>query len=179
MVFQEQEFDITLMDIKMPGMNGVASFLELCKLKPDAKVVMMTGYSVSSLIRQAEDNGALSVLHKPIDMSTLMRFIDNARPHAGDILLVDDDVDFLQTTEEILLLDLRMPVKSGLDVYMELKKRNQLVPTIIMTAFHVEESATIDLLQSFNSTAYLRKPFKPLELIDLIEAIVQHENLEL
>jgi DNA-binding NtrC family response regulator len=40
--FQERDYDVAFMDVRMPGMNGVECLLEILKLKPDAKVVMMT-----------------------------------------------------------------------------------------------------------------------------------------
>ena len=43
----------------MPGKNGVESFFEIRRMKPDAKVFMMTGYSVEQLVQQAIDHGAL------------------------------------------------------------------------------------------------------------------------
>nr|MDJ0610797.1 response regulator [Kiloniellales bacterium] len=52
-IFKEQDFDVSLMDVMMPGMNGVESFLEIRKIKPDAKVFMMTGFSVQQLLTQA------------------------------------------------------------------------------------------------------------------------------
>ena len=42
-VFREKDFDVSFMDVVMPGMNGVESFLEIRKIKPDAKVFMLTG----------------------------------------------------------------------------------------------------------------------------------------
>ena len=48
--FREKDFDIAFMDVMMPGMNGVESFLEIRKIKPAAKVFMMTGYSVEQLL---------------------------------------------------------------------------------------------------------------------------------
>ena len=59
-IFKEQDFDIAFMDVMMPGMNGVESFLEIRKIKPDAKVVMMTGYSVTQLLDQAIETGLCS-----------------------------------------------------------------------------------------------------------------------
>ena len=71
-IFKEQDFDIAFMDVMMPGMNGVESFLEIRKIKPDAKVVMMTGYSVTQLLDQAIENGAYGVLHKPVSMDEVL-----------------------------------------------------------------------------------------------------------
>ena len=44
-----ENFDVAFMDVMMPGMNGVESFLEIRRLKPAARVFMMTGYSVEEL----------------------------------------------------------------------------------------------------------------------------------
>ena len=197
--FRAHRFDITLMDMKLPGMSGVESFAEFRKLSPDAKVVMMTGYSVEDLIRQAQDEGALAVFQKPIDLDALMKFIEGAAPNGGDVLLVDDDEDFVRTTEEFLkdqgysvvvaysgkealeklqtgnvrtlLLDLRMPIMSGLEVYVDLKSRGHQIPTIIMTAYRAEASDELDELQSMGGIGYLYKPFDPMELRELIESV--------
>ena len=58
------EFDITFMDVRLPAMNGVESFMEIRKFKPDAKVVLMTAYSVEQLLLQGRDAGALAVLRR-------------------------------------------------------------------------------------------------------------------
>ena len=55
--YLKEDFDIAFMDVMMPGKNGVESFLEIKKLKPLAKVYMMTGYSVEQLLQQAIDGG--------------------------------------------------------------------------------------------------------------------------
>jgi len=57
--YTEQDFDISFMDIMMPGKNGVESFFEIRRIKPSAKVFMMTGYSVEQLVQQAIDQGLL------------------------------------------------------------------------------------------------------------------------
>ena len=70
-----QTFDVILMDIKMPGMNGVESFIEMKRRNPKVKVIMVTAYSVEDLIRQALDEGVFAVLSKPVDMDRLFRMI--------------------------------------------------------------------------------------------------------
>lgn len=70
-----KNFDITFMDIAMPGKNGVESFFEIRRLKPRARVYMMTGYSVEELVQQAMANGALGVLHKPVDVGHVLSLL--------------------------------------------------------------------------------------------------------
>jgi two-component system, NtrC family, response regulator HydG len=192
--FSEKDFDIAFMDVKLPGKNGVESFLEIKKMKPGIKVVMMTGYSVEQLLEQALENGAWGIIHKPIDMLKLLETLNNVGEKG--VLVVDDDPDFVTSTQDfltdsgyrvfvasngeeaihnirskaidVLILDLRMPILNGLETCIELKKEGIFVPTIIVTAFADEEKTTIDTLCLMPVCGLLKKPFDPKELIESI-----------
>ncbi len=193
------DFDIAFMDVRLPGMNGVESFLEIRRLKPDARVIMMTGYSVEQLLEQAVENGAWGILHKPFDMDKVLRMLDNIKPEG--ILVVDDDRDFLRSVcglltshgwnvfvatngrqaldrvvrggVDVLILDLRMPVLNGLETYLELRRLRCAIPTIIVTAFADEEQESIQRLTSLSIGSILRKPFDPRELIESVEQLAR------
>jgi two-component system response regulator HydG len=74
--FAERQFDVTLMDVKLPGMNGVEAFFELRRQRADAQVIMMTGFSVEQWLSQAVLAGARGVLYKPLAIPDLLRAID-------------------------------------------------------------------------------------------------------
>ena len=74
---REQAFDVTFMDVRMPVMNGVDSFLEIRKLRPDAKVVMMTGFK-EEIVGKALDAGAMGLLNKPFGVEALLDKIGQA-----------------------------------------------------------------------------------------------------
>jgi DNA-binding response OmpR family regulator len=197
-IFKEQDFDVSLMDIMMPGMNGVESFMEIRKIKPNAKVFMMTGYSVQQLMQQAIENGALGVLNKPVDMEGLIRSLDDIKPE-GMVLLADDDPNFcagmrdvltqqgynvcvantgkealdkaMNDNVDVLVLDLRLPVVNGLEVYLELKKRGRVMPTIVVTGHAQEETEALDTFRDLCSTGVLVKPFNPSQLVKALESI--------
>ena len=99
--FTEKDYDLTFMDVKLPGMNGVESFLKIKEIKPKAKVIMMTGYSVEQLLNQAFENGALEILHKPFDMTNVLKIIEKLKPD-GIILIADDDEDFVGSIKTLL-----------------------------------------------------------------------------
>lgn len=194
----DHNFDITFMDVKLPDINGVEAFMTIREMDPAARVIMMTGYRIEQLLAQATDNGAIKVLHKPFAMEEILDSLDEAAP-ASLILVADDDPDFassaaglltehgyevlvarngreaienvLNMNPDVLLLDLRMPVMSGLDVYLELKRRDRLIPTIIVTGYPSEESDAIAALKSFEVTGCLFKPFDPECLLQAIENI--------
>jgi two-component system, NtrC family, response regulator HydG len=196
-IFSKKTFDVAFIDVKLPGKNGVESFLEIKKMKPGARVVMMTGYSVEQLLKQALDNGAWGILHKPIDMNKLLDMLKMAGEQG--ILVTDDDPDFIESTREflssygyrvfvasngeeaiksihskkidILILDLRMPILSGLETCMQLKKEGISIRTIIVTAYAEEEKDNIEKMCSLPSHGVLRKPFDPKDLIDAIDRL--------
>lgn len=70
--FRQSEFDLTFMDVMMFGLNGVESLLEIRKIKADAKVYMMTGYSAKELLEEAVSNGAAGVFHKPFAIEEIL-----------------------------------------------------------------------------------------------------------
>ena len=84
-------FDLVLMDIKMPIMNGVKTVKKIKKIAPQSPVIMMTAYSVEDLIREALKEGAFGVLHKPLDFEHLFSIMENTHPDGALILVVDDD----------------------------------------------------------------------------------------
>lgn len=68
---QSAEFDCVITDVKMPGMNGLELLERLKKIKPGAKVIVMTG-SGPEILLSAKAGGAYSVLEKPFGMDELM-----------------------------------------------------------------------------------------------------------
>jgi two-component system, NtrC family, response regulator HydG len=74
--FKAADFDLGLFDVKMPGMNGVESFIEIKSFKPGTKVLMMSGYADDSWIERALAEGALGLLKKPFDAEDLLIKLD-------------------------------------------------------------------------------------------------------
>jgi two-component system, NtrC family, response regulator HydG len=196
--FHNNDYDITFMDVKLPGRNGVESFFEIRKINPLANIVMMTGYSVEQIVSQAVENGALGVLSKPIEMPQLLEQLEKVKP-SGIILLADDDQDFVDSLEDVLtnsnyrvvvahtgqeavdrilannidvlILDLKLPVLHGLEVYLTLKEQGRVIPTIIVTGYPLAEADNIDKLHSMSISGCFIKPFDPQDLLDAIKLI--------
>ncbi|MBD3186633.1 response regulator [Candidatus Bathyarchaeota archaeon] len=66
---------LILMDIKMPGMNGVEVLRKIKQLNPSLKVAMMTAYSLPSKIQQSFELGAERVFQKPLEIEELIEFL--------------------------------------------------------------------------------------------------------
>jgi len=68
-------FDVTFMDVRMPIMNGIDSFLAIRALRPQARVVMMTGFREPHM-RVALDAGAEGPVEKPFAIEDMLAFVD-------------------------------------------------------------------------------------------------------
>ena len=101
---QEQPYDAVLMDVKMPVMNGVTAFKAMKALRPGLKVVLMTAFAAQELLADAEENGVLRILSKPVDIRSLLAFLAGTLSRRGPVLLIDDDRAFLRTLSEVLQL---------------------------------------------------------------------------
>ena len=73
---EAQPYDIILMDVKMPRMDGAEACQRILEMRPEAVVVMTTAYAVEALVQQALAAGAHSVLYKPVDMDKLVAVIE-------------------------------------------------------------------------------------------------------
>ncbi len=68
---RKRSFDLALIDIKMPGMNGVEAFREIKAICPSIKVVMMTAFALDELIEEARSLGAVDVFIKPLQIDKM------------------------------------------------------------------------------------------------------------
>ncbi len=69
------DYELVLMDIKMPGMDGVTAFRQMRVNNPAARVVLMTAHTEPEIMRAAVSEGAVRVLSKPVDMRALLSLI--------------------------------------------------------------------------------------------------------
>jgi excisionase family DNA binding protein len=67
--------DVVLLDLKMPGMNGVEFLRRLRKEHGDVPVLIITGYPSSDLMRQAVQYGPITLLPKPLEQRQLLRSV--------------------------------------------------------------------------------------------------------
>ena len=85
---RECPFDMILMDIRMPVLNGVQALKQIMAIRPQAVVAMMTAYALEDLIQDALAEGAFALLTKPVEIEQVMDLIEQARQaRQGKIVL--------------------------------------------------------------------------------------------
>ena len=75
---QKKDYDIIFIDMKLPTINGLETYLAIKKVNPQAVVIMITGYrqEVADLVEEALNNNAYTCLYKPLDMEELLRLVE-------------------------------------------------------------------------------------------------------
>ncbi|MDR7866799.1 MAG: response regulator [Sporomusaceae bacterium] len=67
---------LILMDMKMPGMDGIETLRELRRLGIGERVIMMTAYGELDLVTEAKEIGAADYITKPFDILALCEMIN-------------------------------------------------------------------------------------------------------
>ncbi len=77
-IIEEQEFDVVILDRKMPGIDGIATLRELKKKRPELEVVILTGAATVDSALDGIEFGAYDYIAKPIQLSDLEEKIGQA-----------------------------------------------------------------------------------------------------
>ncbi len=75
--FKNEKPDIVFMDLTMPNMNGMEALKEIKKMDSNAIVVMSTADRQKETKKELIENGAMDVLHKPVDAHELLEICLN------------------------------------------------------------------------------------------------------
>ena len=75
---KQERLDLALVDIKMPGIDGIEAFQELKKVKKDMEVIILTGYGTLKTAKEAMRLGAYDYLTKPFDLGLVKNIIREA-----------------------------------------------------------------------------------------------------
>ena len=74
----QHRFDAVILDLQMPGMDGIETLKKLLSGDPDQQVVLLTGHGTISKSIEAIKAGATDFLEKPVDIQVLTEKIDEA-----------------------------------------------------------------------------------------------------
>ncbi len=78
-----QAVDLAILDIKLKKMDGVQVLGRLKEIRPEIKVIMLTGYPTHATVEEAMRLGANAYCMKPIDRSELERKVDQVLSQAS------------------------------------------------------------------------------------------------
>ena len=75
---ERRAFDVIVLDLAMPGMDGIETLKRLRKIDPDLQVILLTGHGSIEKAVEATKLGAMDFLQKPASLSDLLELIREA-----------------------------------------------------------------------------------------------------
>ena len=97
-ILQNKEIDVVILDIKMPGMDGMEALGEIKKRFPLVEVIMLTGHGSTETAVEGMKMGAFDYLLKPADFDDLTTKLEAARKRK------DEQEERIRKAESKLLL---------------------------------------------------------------------------
>jgi DNA-binding NtrC family response regulator len=95
---KNQKFDVALLDLKMPGMDGEELLHEIKLLHPKMEVVILTGHGSIDSAKRLTRDGAYEYLQKPCELDELISILSQA--YAKRIISVKENK--ARRVEEVL-----------------------------------------------------------------------------
>jgi DNA-binding NtrC family response regulator len=87
----EKEFDIVVTDIRMDEIDGIQVLEHVTNKSPRTKVIMITGYAMMALAREAMEKGAFDFIAKPFQPDDLRKVIAKAAKALGSAIDFDTE----------------------------------------------------------------------------------------
>ena len=77
-ILGDKPVDIVVLDVKMPGMDGLEALRQIKSTSPDVEVIMLTGHANMEAAIQGMELGAFDYLMKPMDIDELLYKLQDA-----------------------------------------------------------------------------------------------------
>ncbi|NQT14073.1 MAG: response regulator [Planctomycetes bacterium] len=192
-----QGCDIVLMDVRMPGIDGVETFRRIRRHREGVRVIFMSAYSVEGLRQAALEEGAIAFLTKPLDVEKTIDLIKDVKDTA--ILVVENEEetakalsvrlkeqgyrvtvtqsphDALELVEQIrfdlIFVDVDLPAMNGLELYLAIKQITPTAVAIMITGMGKEFEAIAREAVRRNAYTIVKKPLDIDNILGLLRRI--------
>jgi DNA-binding NtrC family response regulator len=193
-----ENFGVVLMDVRMPGIDGVEAFRRIRRHQEGVRVILMTAYSTDALRDAALDEGVIAFLTKPLIVEKAIDLIREATGTA--ILVVEDDEPTARTLQaslkeggyrvtltksphealelveqirfDLIFVDVSLPAMSGLDLYLAIRKITPTAVAIMIAGMEMEFEQLAQEAVRRNAYTIVRKPLDLEHVLGLLQRIV-------
>lgn len=100
-LLQQRSYDLLLLDLQMPGMDGQKLLKEIARQRLDVEVVVVSGESSFFAVKSAMRNGAYDFIRKPYNPEELLTTINNALEHRWQSRRLRHSEETLKRSEKI------------------------------------------------------------------------------
>lgn len=147
---------LLLIDIRMPGIDGVETFHQIRDEAPSLAAIFMTAYASSEKNAEAEERGAISVLSKPLDVEHLLSLVDLSLEKAP-ILIAEDDPDLLRSIARSLEAS-GVKVETASTLNQAMRSLRQRPNRVVVADVYLKDGFGYELLDIIDRDS-LQSPF--------------------
>lgn len=197
-------FDVALVDLRMPGMDGLSVCRSLKSLQGATVAILVTAYPGHTTDEEARDAGAWQILPKPVNFAALFNLI-NAIVEQPLVLVVDDDRELCHNLRDVfreleirvalahdvkeaserltesefrvVLIDLKLGTETGAAVFEMVRSRHPQARTLLITGCAHEVSDVVEEVLRQGADAVCFKPFDVPRLISAVRQLSAGTNL--
>ncbi len=195
---RRRPYDVALLDLKMPGMDGLTLYREIKKQRAATVALLVTAYAGPATANEALSAGAWKVVAKPVDFPALLGLVDEALEQPL-VLIVDDDHDLCanlwdllrergfrvgiahdgreaaetlkESTFKVVLIDMKIPDSHGDAVFRMVRAVNPQARTILITGYRPEMDQLVAQVLAEGADAVCYKPFDVPALLTALEQL--------
>jgi two-component system response regulator HydG len=191
-----KHYDVALLDLRMPGMDGLALYRELRKLRAATVAIIVSAYASKTTTEEALTAGAWQVLPKPVDFPRLLQLVDEAlgqplvmvvdddsdlcanlwdllREHGYRVAVAHDGDEAAQSLRErehrVVLIDMRLPRGNGAQVFQLVRSSNPQARTVLITGYRSEMDQLVQKVIAEGADAVCYKPFDVPHLLSMLQ----------
>jgi DNA-binding NtrC family response regulator len=95
----QNQVDVVILDVRMPGMDGIEALKEIKRRHPLIEVIMLTGHASVEVAVQGMELGAFDYLMKPIDIDELLYKVEDAHKNK---LIREEKLDVLRRNKGLV-----------------------------------------------------------------------------
>ncbi len=104
-LFKKDSFDLVLLDLRLPDVDGLEVMTKIKEMAPDIEVIIISGYSSVDKAVEATKEGAFYFIEKPIDLERMFLLVEKAlsiQSKSAEIKQLRDKLTSRSTYEEIV-----------------------------------------------------------------------------
>lgn len=83
-IVKKHDPDLVLLDMKIPGMDGIEILKRMKVIDPEIRVIIMTAYGELDMIQEAKDLGAITHFAKPFDIDDIRAAVKKHMPQKAN-----------------------------------------------------------------------------------------------
>jgi DNA-binding NtrC family response regulator len=195
-LFQQRPYDIALLDLRMPGMNGLELYRRIRQISAGTVAIVVTAYASSDTAKSVLSAGAWQIVPKPVNIEALLGLVSQAA-EMRQILVVDDDCDLCdnlwdllrerglrvhlahdvpdaeraiqQNKFQVVLIDMKLPTGHGAQVLRTLQDADRSVRTVLITGYAAEMEGKVQEAIAAGADAVCYKPFDVERLLATVQ----------